>query len=74
MKILIFNKNLCNKNLHNNKLHNGVETWVHFLEILKFKYFWNITRGVTCDQYSGIIVEISFSDVYETNWNLIFHK
>ena len=40
MKILIiFNKNLHNKNLHNNKFHNGLETQVHFLEILKFKYF-----------------------------------
>ena len=39
---------IFNKNIHNNKLHNGLETWVHFLEIsLKFKYFWNIARGVT---------------------------
>ena len=52
---------------------NGLEAQVHFLEILKFKYFWNIT-GVTCAYYSGIIVEISFSHVYDINWNLIFHE
>ena len=46
MKILIVNKNLHNKILHNNKLHNGLEIRVHFLEILKFKYFSNITRSV----------------------------
>ena len=52
---------------------NGLEAQVHFLEILKFKYFWNMT-GVTCEYYSGIIVEISFSHVCDINWNLIFHE
>ena len=34
--------------LHNNKLNNGLETRIHFLDIsLKFKYFWNITWGIT---------------------------
>ena len=49
MKILlIFNKNLHNKNPRNNKLYNGLEIRVDFLETsLKFKYFWNITRGNT---------------------------
>ena len=65
MKILIFIKNLRNKNLHNNKLNSGLEIRVHFLKLsLKFRYFWNIPRGVTREKYSGIIVEISFSHVY----------
>ena len=70
MKTLI----IFNKNLHN-KLHNGLKTQQHFLQIiLKFKHFWNITRGVTREQYSGIIVEISYSHVYDVTWNLIFHE
>ena len=76
MKILLtFSKNLHNKNLGNNKLYNGLKIRAEFLEIsLKFKYFWNITRVATREYYSGIIVEISFSYVYDVNWNLVFHE
>ena len=48
-------------------LYKGLETRVHFLDIsLKFK-FSEILQWVLHVKYFGLIVEISFSHVYDAN-------
>ena len=71
---IIFDKNLHNKNLHDNKLHwpgntrtfswNIIEIWI-FLKYYKGCYTWIVL---------WIMIEISFSHVYDANSNLIFHE